>query len=272
MALSLDAALSGLLQQQRNIELIANNLSNVNTTGYKRADIHFQDILDTVEILEVLRGERIVGDVTVPAGVEADSADRVFTQGPLIPTGGPLDLAIVGDGFFRVRLEDGGIGYTRAGAFRLDGSGALGTVDGLLVEPPVTLPQGWRSLEIAGDGSISVIRPYTQAELDALPPDEVADGVREVVGQLQLSRFDDPTGLLSIGASLYIESVDSGPPIDGAPAADGMGTVAVGVLEGSNVDLAAEMSSLVIASRAYQLNLAAYRSVEEMLTDANQLA
>ena len=272
MVLSLDAALSGLLEQQRKIELISNNLTNVNTTGYKRASVHFQDVLDTVEILEVLRGERTIGDVTVPAGVVSDAVERVFVQGPLLPTGQQLDLAIVGDGLFRVRLEDGGIGYTRAGTFLLDESGSFVTSDGLKLDPPLTLPTGWRSLEIATDGTVTVLRPYTAPELAALPPDGSGEGVRESVGQLTLSRFADPKGLASLGASLYVETAESGTPIDGAPGADGMGVVHGGFLEGSNVDLAAEMSSLVIASRAYQLNLAAYQSVEEMLSNANQLA
>ena len=272
MALSLDAALSGLLQQQRKIELIANNVTNVNTTGYKRADVHFQDVLDTVEILEVLRGERIIGDATVPAGVAGDAIERVFAQGPLQPTGIQLDLAIVGDGMFRVVLEDDGVGYTRDGSFVLDESGAIVTVDGLKLDPPLTLPLGWRQLELAADGAVTVLRPYTAGELAALPPDGIGDGVREAVGQLTLTRFSDPKGLVSIGASLYVGTAESGPPIDGAPGADGMGVVHNGFLEGSNVDMATEMSSLILASRAYQLNLAAYQSVEEMLSNANQLA
>ena len=116
-----------------------------------------------------------------------------------------------------------------------------------------------------------MLRPLTPAEIAAAPPGDVAGSVREVVGQLQLTRFDNPQSLASIGASLFVATADSGPAIDGAPAADGMGTVLSGVLEGSNVDLATEMSALVIASRAYQLNLQAYRSVEEMLSAANSL-
>jgi flagellar basal-body rod protein FlgG len=271
VALSLDAALSGLLQQQRNIELIANNLGNVNTTGYKRVEVHFEDVLDTVQLLEVLRGERIVGDATVPAGVQSDAVDRVFAQGPMQPTGRALDWAIVGDGMFRVRLEDGTPAFTRAGNFLLDGNGDIVTSDGLFLDPPLTLPDGWRDLELARDGTVSVLRPMTQAEIAAAAPDSPTDGVREVVGQLQLSTFPDAQQLASIGASLYVETVASGAAVSGAPTANGTGEVVAGVLEGSNVDLATEMSALVIASRAYQLNLQAYRSVEEMLSAANTM-
>ncbi len=271
MTLSLDAALSGLLQQQRNIELIANNLGNVNTAGYKRVEVHFEDVLDTVQILEVLRGERIVGDATVPAGVQADAVDRVFQQGPLLPTSVQLDWAVIGKGMFRVLLEDGTPAYTRAGNFLLDANGSIVTSDGLRLDPPLSLPTGWRDLDVASDGSISVLRPLTPDELAAAPPEDTVDAVREVVGQLQLTRFDNPQGLASIGASLFVATEESGPAIDGAPAIDGMGAVVIGVLEGSNVDLATEMSSLVLASRAYQLNLQAYRSVEEMLSEANNM-
>ena len=271
MTLSLDAALSGLLQQQRSIELIANNLGNVNTPGYKRVEVHFEDVLDTVQLLEVLRGERIVGDAAVPSGVQSDAVDRVFLQGPLVPTNRELDWAVVGEGMFRVLLEDGTPAYGRAGNFLLDASGAVVTSDGLRLDPPLSLPDGWSTLEVASDGAVSVLRPLTPAEIAAAPPGDVAGSVREVVGQLQLTRFDNPQGLASIGASLFVATADSGPAIDGAPAADGMGTVLTGVLEGSNVDLATEMSALVIASRAYQLNLQAYRSVEEMLSAANSM-
>ena len=271
MTLSLDAALSGLLQQQRSIELIANNLGNVNTPGYKRAEVHFEDVFDTVQILEVLRGERIVGDATVPSGVQSDAVDRVFLQGPLVPTNRDLDWTVIGEGMFGVLLEDGTPAYARAGNFLLDAGGAVVTSDGLRLDPPLSLPDGWSSLEVASDGAVSVLRPPTLAEIAATPPGDVAEGLREVVGQLQLTRFDNPQGLASIGASLYVATADSGPVIAGAPAADGMGTVVSGVLEGSNVDLATELSALVVASRAYQLNLQAYRSVEEMLSAANSL-
>ena len=271
MAVSLDAALSGLLQQQRNIELIANNLSNVNTAGYKRVEVHFEDVLDTVQILEVLQGERIVGDADVPSGTLTDAVDRSFEQGPLLPTGRQLDFTIIGEGLFAVRLEEGGTAYTRAGNFLLDANGNLVTQDGLPLEPPITLPDGWRDLEIGSDGTVSVLRPATQAEIDAAPDGLAFDGIREDVGQLQLSRFDNPQWLASLGANLYVATAESGAAITGAPNSDELGGVVSGVLEGSNVELASEMSSLIIASRAYQMNLRAYQSVEEMLSGVNQM-
>ena len=203
--------------------------------------------------------------------MQSDAVDRVFLQGPLTPTNRALDWAVVGDGMFRVLLEDGSPAYSRAGNFLLDSDGAIVTSDGLRLDPPIVLPEGWSSLEVTSDGVLTAQRPLTPAEIAASPPGEVAASVRDVVGQLQLTRFDNPQGLASIGASLFVETAGSGPAIDGAPVADGMGVVVAGVLEGSNVDLATEMSSLVIASRAYQLNLQAYRSIEEMLTQANSL-
>ncbi len=139
MSLSLDAAISGMAEQQRNIELIANNLANVNTTGYKRAKIHFQDILDSASIFAALSGKSTEG-ATTSAGVATAGMTRDFSQGTLQPTGREMDFSINGDGFFRVKLDDGSLAYTRAGIFSLDGEGRVATLSGELLDPPLQLP------------------------------------------------------------------------------------------------------------------------------------
>lgn len=273
MTISRDAAISGMVEQQRNIAMIANNLANVNTTGYKRVQVHFQDVLDTLSVINALTGEVPPGEEpTLSAGVESLDVLRTFTQGSLQPTQRQLDFSINGAGFFRVLLEDGSTAYTRDGTLRLDGAGQLVTGDGDLIDPPITLPAGFRSLQVTGDGELSVIRSYTADELAALPPDAPTDGIREIAGTLELVRFSNPSGLDSIGRNLFVETDESQPPISGLPGVDGMGQVLSGFLEASNVSVAQEMTSLVIAMRSYQLNLNAFRTIEEMLASANELA
>ena len=274
MTSSLDAALSGLLEHQHNLDLIANNLANVNTPGYKRAEVHFQDLLDTQEILEALQGQLPDDEdgLTTSSGVATNEVARIFTQGPLLSSDSQLDFVIIGDGFFRVRQEDGSLAYTRDGNFRLDGNAQIVTTDGQPVDPPITLPASFTSLRVSTSGEVSIFRPYTDAELAALAPDEPRDGTRETVGQIELSRFVNPQGLASIGSNLFVETAQSLAPINALPGEGGMGQARNGWTEGSNVQMANEMTQLVLASRAYQLNLAAYRTIDEMLNNANQLA
>ena len=272
MPLSLDAAISGMVTQQQNIDLIANNLANVNTTGYKRVKIHFQDALDAASIVAALSGTAQAGDATVSAGVTVAGTMRDFTQGSFQSTGRPLDFAINGDGFFKIRLDDGSTAYTRNGVFLLDGAGNVTTDSGELLDPPLQLPSKFSGLRIEGDGTVSVIRDLTDAELAALRPEEPRDGTRVTVGTLALVRFSNPAGLQSIGNSLFRETAESQAPIGGKPGEDGVGTVVSGWLEASNTDIATEMTGLVVAKRAFQLNLVAYRTIEEMLKQVNQIA
>lgn len=272
MTSSLDAALSGMLEHQRQIELIANNLANVNTTGYKRASVHFKDVLSTVEIVAALNGELAPANVATASGVESSTVQRLFEQGPLQPTTRDLDFAISGDGFFQVLLDDGSTAYTRDGTFRLGGDGRLVTADGKLVSPPVTLPPVFSDLKVESTGVISLTRPLSETELAALGPDDPRDGVREEVGTIELVRFAFPSALESIGTNLFRETPESQPPIPGEPGVDGMGQIVSGFVEASNVQVADEMTSMVMASRAYQLNLNAYRTIEEMLRRAHDLA
>lgn len=270
--LSLDAARSGVLSQQRNLELIANNLANVNTTGYKAATMHFQDLLDSSEVMDVLTGDVVTdGELSTSSGVQVAGVSRDLAQGTVVPTGGQLDFAISGTGYFRVRLPEGGTAYTRDGVFQLDGENNLVTQSGYFVEPGLDFPTSFRAISVAPDGTVSVVRGYTDAELAALPDDAPRDGIREDVGRIGLSRFVNPSGLESVGENLFQETEASQPAIDGFPSEGGLGEVYSGWLEASNVDIATEMTQLVLASRAYQLNLTAFQTLEKMLTEANQV-
>jgi flagellar basal-body rod protein FlgG len=271
MSLSLDAAISGMKTQQQNIEIIANNLANVNTTGYKRGKIHFSDVLDASSIAAAMAGTMAFEDTSTAAGVQLAGMTRDYTQGTLQPTGRQMDFAISGDGFFRVILDDGSLAYTRAGIFNLDSEGNVTTMSGDLLDPPLQLPSRFRSLLVEPDGTVSVMREYTDAELAELDEFAARDGVREEVGRIEIARFPNVQGLEAIGNSLYRETALSQEPIVGFPGEDGLGQVHSGWLEASNTDIATEMTGLVVAKRGYQLNLIAYRTIEEMLSQANDV-
>lgn len=271
MTVSLDAALSGMLEQQRSMDFIANNLANVNTAAYKRAKVHFQDLLTNTSVLSALRGEIPGQQATISSGVNSSPVERSFDQGPLYATGRDLDFAISGDGFFKVRLEDGSTAYTRDGVFQMDAQGHLTLNDGSQFDPPIQLPPTFSDLTVTREGTLTIKRPLTADELAALGPDDARDGKTIEVGKIELVRFPFPSGLASIGNGRYIETPESQAPIADAPGLAGMGVVVNGFQEGSNVQIADEMAALVMASRAYQLNLNAYRTVEEMLRQANQV-
>jgi len=273
MPLSLDAAISGMVTQQKNIDLIANNLANVNTTGYKRAKIHFEDTLNAASIASAISGtqQQDQEQTSTSAGVTVSGITRDFGQGALQPSGRQLDFAINGDGFFRINRDDGQMPYSRNGVLGIDGAGKVTTQSGELLDPPLQLPEKFQHLRFEDDGSVTVMRPYTDEELQALGEFEARDGKREAVGQINIVRFLNPSGLEAIGNSLYRETAESQPPIEGVPGQDGLGTVHSGWLESSNVDIATEMTGLVFAKRGFQLNLVAYKTIEEMLKQVNQV-
>lgn len=270
MPLSIDAAISGMVEQQRNIELIANNLANVNSAGYKRMKIHFQDVLNTATAFSsVAAGQAPPAN---SAGVATAGVSRDFTQGSLQPSGRDMDFAISGDGFFRVKLDDGSFAYTRAGMFTVDGTGRVVTLSGELLDPQLQLPPLFRGLSIDDSGQVMVTRDFMDEELATLGEFEPHDGKRVVAGQLLLYRFPNPQGLAAIGNSRYAETPVSQAAIEGKPNENGMGAVYSGWLEASNVDIATEMTGLVIAKRGYQLNMVAYKTIEDMLTKVNHVA
>ena len=275
MTTSLDSALVGMLQQQRNLELIANNLANVNTVGYKRASVRFQDVLDTAAVIQTINsidaGVTTEADAgAAPSSVEYEVIERSFTQGALQQSDQPLDMAISGRGFFRVTREDGTMAYSRDGGFRLDGNRQVVTFTGERVDPPITFPEAFQNIRVYPNGVIVVRRPFTEAELAALPEGAATSGVDMEIGRVGLTTFNNLVALTSVGNNLYVAQ-DGADPLDGFPGDDNFGVVRGGFLEASNVDIAREMAGLVIATRVYQLNVAAYKTIRDMLDQANDL-
>jgi flagellar basal-body rod protein FlgG len=245
--------------QETKLDSIANNIANANTSGFKRQEAEFEDLL-----YQNVRGGALTGAGTVaPAGVQLGAGARVVAttrggaQGPLQQTGNPLDLAIEGQGFFPVMRTSGELAYTRAGALKLDAQGRLTTSEGLPLEPPITVPVDATQITVAQDGTVSVVQAGQ------------AQPVR--VGQLQLATFANPGGLEAVGHNLFIPTGASGDPLLGAPATDGRGTIMQNALEGANVDVVEEMIGLIRAQRSYEINSRVIQAADEMLRNATQV-
>jgi len=257
---ALKTAASGMYAQQLNVDAIANNLANVNTTGFKQTRVEFQDLMyETLRATGVqdLQGgtppaELQVGDGTVPS-----STTRNFGQGALTQTQNQLDFAIQGDGFFRIRMPDGTYSYTRDGSFKISGEGNLVTSNGYILEPGFTIPQDTTSLSVESNGTV-------QATISG-QTNPVS------LGQLQLAKFINPAGLHGIGSDLYQETVSSGTPILGNAGSTGFGNIQQGYLESSNVSVVIEMVSMIQAERAYELNSKAIQTADRMMQQANNL-
>ncbi len=252
MTEAIDAARSGMMQHERNIELIANNLANMNTVGYKRLAVHFQDLLSTQQALDVLFGGAPVAPST---GVELDSTTRIFASGTLVPSDDPTSMAIAGNGFFQVLRDGGDTAYTRDGSFGLDAEGYLVSSDGYRLQPPLRLDGPVVEFTVQPTGAVHVRR--------------TAGGETEPLGQLTLALFTDPARLASAGQNLYVATEASGAAQVVAPGEAGAGLIRGGALEASNVDVATEMTNLIAAQRAYQFNLAAFQTADEMLGQLN---
>ena len=257
---ALRAAASGMFAQQMNIDTIANNLANVNTTGFKRTRPEFQDLMyQTIRSSGVTQNPNIQPplEMQVGTGSTAVATLRNFTQGDITQTGNPLDVAIQGDGFFQVRRPDGTIAYTRDGAMKVSSDGTIVTSQGYLLEPGITLGDSATEITIGKDGTIEVLA--------------AGDADRMVAGQLDLARFVNPAGLRAIGNGLYIETVASGVPLLGTAGTAGYGEIIQSSLESSNVDVVEEMINMITAQRAYEINAKSIKTVEEMLTIVNNL-
>jgi flagellar basal-body rod protein FlgG len=257
---ALKTAASGMYAQQLNVDAIANNLANVNTTAFKDTRVEFQDLmyetLRATGIPDQLGGtppaELQVGDGTVPS-----ATTRNFTQGALTQTDNQLDFAIQGDGFFRIRMPDGTEAYTRDGAFKVSGDGNIVTSNGYIVEPGLTIPQDTTSLSVKADGTVEAT---------------VSGQTNPVtLGQIEFAKFVNPAGLHAIGSNLYQETVASGTPILGNPGSVGFGTIQQGYLESSNVSVVTEMVNMIAAERAYELNSKAIQTADNMMQLANNL-
>lgn len=260
MLRSLTTAATGMLAQQTNLDVVANNIANVNTTGFKRSRAEFQDLLSSALKTPgamINQGTFQPVGIEVGLGVKTAATTRVFTGGVQQSTNNPYDLSIEGQGFFQIVQSDGSLAYTRDGAFKVDGMGQLCTTDGYLVQPQITIPQNAAEVNVTPDGNVSVKIG--------------TDTTQNIVGQLQLVKFQNPSGLMSIGHNMFVETPGSGTPIQGTPATDGFGAIQQGFLEGSNVQIVDELINLIKAERAFESNSKIITASSDILRQTNQL-
>jgi len=262
MVRSLWTAASGMIGQQANIDTISNNLANVNTSGFKKVRADFEDLIyQTVRVAGTPATEDTVVPVPVQMGhgVKLAATQRQFLQGALQNTENLSDLAIQGDGFFRIMLYDGSYGYTRDGSFKIDSNGQFVTSNGYKLMPELVLPQGFipETLSVSQDGRVNVKVPGRDDPID--------------VGQLELYRFPNPAGLTAVGENLFKVSNASGDSMAGRPGFDGMGKTIHKFLEMSNVSVVREMVNMIVAQRAYEFNSKAIQTSDNMLSTATNL-
>lgn len=260
MIRSLWTAASGMQAQAKQIDVVANNLANVSTTGFKKSRADFQDLI--YQNLKTT-GSPATNATQVPTGIQIGLGTRlaavtkIFTTGDFTQTGNELDLAIEGDGFFPITMPDGTTGYSRSGAFKRDSTGQVVTSDGNPLSPSITIPSNSTKINIGSDGTVSV--------------QQAGQSTTTTVGNIQLSTFSNPAGLSSIGKNIYMPTDSSGAATAGTPGQNGIGTIGQGNLEMSNVSIAEEMVNMIVGQRAYEINSKAIQASDEMLQTANGL-
>jgi flagellar basal-body rod protein FlgG len=251
---------SGMQAQQLNLDAVANNLSNVNTAGFKRTRLDFQDLLYRTfraPGADSAQGVMIPTGIQVGHGTRPVATQQIFSQGDFMQTENPLDLVIEDVGFFQILRPDGTTAYTRSGAFKKDGTGRVVTSDGFPLQPGITIPDDATSVTVGSDGTVSVTQPGQTAS--------------QQIGTIQLARFVNPAGLVSVGRSLFVPTSASGDPIVANPGTEGMGTLGQGFLEMSNVKVVEEMVAMIMGQRAYEANSKAIQTADEMLAMANSM-
>ncbi len=257
MIRALFTAATGMIAQQLNLDVIANNLANVNTNGFKKSKADFQDlmyqILEEPGVSTTQRGVSPSG-VQVGLGVRPAAVSKNFAVGDFESTNAPLDIAIEGDGFLQVTLPNGSTSYTRAGSLKLNQDGTVVTSDGYEMSPSITIPADAIGITIASDGIVTVRQPNNATATQ--------------VGQLQLVRFQNPAGLRANGRNLFEETESSGTPTTGNPGENGFGTIAQGFLESSNVSVVEEIVQMVTGQRAYEANSKVIQTVDSILSTA----
>ena len=258
---ALRTAATGMAAQQLNVEVISNNIANMNTVGFKKQRAEFQDLLyQTIERAGAQssdQGTVVPTGVQVGGGVKTGSVYRITQQGAMTAPGGKFDLAISGRGYFQVMMPSGEIAYTRAGNFSPNDQGQLVTEDGYLVEPAITIPADATDITISKSGQVQAIRAGQTAQ--------------DVIGNLELATFVNEAGLDAIGDNLLKESAASGAPTVAIPGVDGTGTINQGYTEASNVDAVTEITALIVAQRAYEMNSKVITSADEMLRTASNI-
>ncbi len=257
---TLRTASTGLSSQQRYIEIIANNLANVNTYGFKKVRPEFQDLL-----YETLRpagntartGVEPLNEVQIGSGTELTGTSRIFAQGDIVQTNNPLDVAINGEGFFIIRRPDNTYAYTRDGSFQVDRNGQIVTNQGYMLEPGYRIPEDAIEVKMSRDGVISIL---TEGGVD-----------EETIGEIELARFINPAGLRAVGDNLYVETPASGQVIFDKPGENNTGFLYQAHLETSNVDIVEEMVNMITAQRSYELNSKSVRTADDILNTAVNL-
>jgi flagellar basal-body rod protein FlgG len=260
MIRALYTAASGMNAQQTNIDNVAHNLANVNTTGFKKSRVEFADL-----VYQEIRaaGSSATDSTEAPVGLEiglgtrAVATARNFSSGNLRNTSSPLDLAIQGDGFFQLSLPDGTIGYSRAGTLHLDSQGLIVTSEGYAMEPQISIPENTLSISISRDGIVSA---------------QVAgQSATQQLGTIELASFSNAAGLRPLGGNLFAATTASGEPQTGAPGTDSRGTLVQGFVEDSNVSVVEEMVNMIIGQRAYEANSRVVKAADEMMSQVNSL-
>lgn len=258
---ALYTAASGMDAQQTRIDNIAHNLANVNTTGFKKSRVEFEDL-----VYQQLRvpGSATATTAEAPVGFEIGLGTRPvgtardFATGNLRSTSAPLDIAIEGRGFFQVTLPEGDTGYTRCGALHLSAEGAIVTADGYPIEPQITVPPNATSISISRDGVVSA--------------SIAGQSAAQQLGTIEIASFQNPAGLQARGGTIFSATTASGEPMTGVPGTDGMGTLVQGFLEESNVSVVEEMVNMILGQRAYEANSKVVKAADEMLAQVNNMA
>jgi flagellar basal-body rod protein FlgG len=258
---ALYTAASGMNAQQANIDNVAHNLANVNTTGFKKSRVEFEDLVyQQIKAPGTPSSQEAEAPIGLEAGLgaRAVATARNFTSGNLRATGGTFDLAIEGQGFFQVTLPGGETGYTRAGAFHVSGQGQIVTAEGYALEPQISIPANATSVTVSKDGIVSVAVP--------------GQGAPQQVGTVEIALFQNPAGLMAKGGNMFTATTASGDPTNGVPGTDGLGSLAQGFVEDSNVSVVEEMVNMILGQRAYEANSRVIRAADEMLQQVNNLS
>jgi flagellar basal-body rod protein FlgG len=258
---AMNIAATGMMAQQTNVEVIANNIANLNTTAFRRQRAEFQDLLYQTERREGANSSDnntiVPVGVQIGTGVKTAAVYQLTTQGNLAQTGNSLDIAIQGRGFFQILQPDGTIAYTRDGSFQLSPTGEIVTADGFVVQPGITLPQNTTAVTINGSGQVQA---------------QVAGQTNpQTVGQLQLANFANEAGLAGLGNNLFQQTAASGAPVLGNPGTTAFGQLQQGFLETSNVDVVTEITNMITAQRAYEMNSKVIQTSDQMMSTLNQI-
>jgi flagellar basal-body rod protein FlgG len=258
---ALDTAATGMAAMDLQVQVIAGNIANISTTGFKSQRAEFQDLIyEHVQRIGAQasdQGNILPVGIEIGSGVKTVGTPRLMTQGALAQTGNQLDVAIQGDGWFKIQMPDGTFTYTRDGSFQQDSQGRIVTAEGNVVQPTITIPQNATGLTINGQGQVSITQPGSTTS--------------SILGQFTITRFTNNAGLQGQGSNLFTATPASGTPQDTLAATDGAGTLQQGFLEQSNVQAVTEISNLIAAQRAYEMNSKVITAADEMLQTTAQL-